>query len=387
MRSILDFPIQDINHASADLKCLIETHYDLGSVIAIKSSEVGDTNRNFRIVCEKNGVQTWYFAKLFNVYKTLEKLDYERELYAHFAARAKGAMECPMPIPAKNGETVFRGVCSQAKISPYFVLFHYLNGRTIDEGLWRCKMKDGYLKGFAQGLAAFHDFSYGFQPSFVPTELTSLLTDAYAWEQSISKLELLQNDPRTEGYYEFIKDKKARILNALRRSRCVLERHSASLPVCMTHGDCSPNNYMYVGEDELVACGACDFDWSKVRPRIFDVAWMMCETLSIFDGETGLTVFEPERMVQFIRNYEQRIEKSVDFLPGKLSKVELSVLPDIMILVMISMTVCDRIGYMLENNQRLGHSEDNIGVTFWGLSIIDAIEQGRNAFCDALLSQ
>lgn len=176
-------------------------------------------------------------------------------------------------------------------------------------------------------------------------------------------------------------------MEALRRSRSVLEKHSASLPVCMTHGDCSPNNYMYIGEDELVACGACDFDWSKVRPRIFDVAWMMCETLSIFDGKTGLTVFEPERMVQFVRDYDRRIEKSADFLPGRLNEVELSVLPDIMMLVMISMTVCDRIGYMLENNQRLGRSEDNIGVTFWGLSIMDAIEQSRAAMTGSLLSR
>ena len=52
------------------VKTIIESEYDLGKVEQIEKAKLGDTNKSFIAVCEKDGVRTKYCARQYNYAKT-----------------------------------------------------------------------------------------------------------------------------------------------------------------------------------------------------------------------------------------------------------------------------------------------------------------------------
>ena len=76
------YVIENQADATFDIGKIAEEFYDLGTVSKVERLTMGDSNFNYFIVFDKDGVETRYFGQLFSSSTEYENVLFETELRA-----------------------------------------------------------------------------------------------------------------------------------------------------------------------------------------------------------------------------------------------------------------------------------------------------------------
>lgn len=382
--SLRTFHVYDMEDCIPELTEAIEKFYDLGKVVSMERTKQGETNRNFIIACNKGGKSSKYFCKLYSADKTIEMIGYEYAFSQHFRKNSAGVMDCADFILTNDGD-----YCLQANVEligkpALFAVFTLLPGETWDEEDWRGdKMNSVGRRAVASGLAMFHVFARGFNQLDNDSGLVPGITDDMErwYNMYTNQIEQMNGVEKFQPYYDYftsIRDEFMGYFNAWREEYM---RVIDQIPLWITHGDTGPNNYRY---ENYVAVGACDLDWIKIRPRIFDLAFSMVELLARFNPEDFTASFDLNHVRAYVDDYDAAVEKYPEFELGKLTALERRLLPCMMGLVSVQMFNYDRCGYIFSGNSCCS-VEDHVGVTAYGFAIIRTLFENQQALIDALV--
>lgn len=374
-------------NAVEDIKKIIETYYDLGKVDDVHIITVGDTNYNYYITLDKDGIKTKYFAQLFYAGKTLAEVKRDLTLRKYFMENTKSQLKCAVHYETKDGGYAVICESPQTSVPRYFCMFQFMPGNAIDRDVWAFgRMSDEMLNGIATGIANYHIGAYGFAP---PAECVGQMMDFTEELADYKKVlteefEKRRENVRTDPYYQDYEKYQPRLLELLDRYTANYLAAKDQLTECVCHMDPSANNYLF--DDKLQAISICDLDWSQQHVRLFDISWIILEAFCDYDPDEVTTNMDLDRCVALVDAYDAAIEMAGNPKPGKLSRKEREMLPEIFQLVSM------RFGYynpwlLIMQDNPSSSPEYNLYWGNWGKTAIEFVEEHMEEFKAKLLKE
>ncbi|MBP3962981.1 phosphotransferase enzyme family protein [Paenibacillus lignilyticus] len=148
-----------------------------------------------------------------------------------------------------------------------------------------------------------------------------------------------------------------------------LDKLEQRLPCQLVHGNCWDNNVLFQ-DDRLVLVG--DFDFMGMRPRIDDVA------LTFYFADAKYSLFTPDNGNRFIR-FRKLLQAYNEGLDIPLSADERAALP----LAMARQPLWGIGGWVTrleDSDAARNYASDMLWYVKWGLSIVDSLDEWREAF-------
>lgn len=370
-RNIQHFSIGDLNDTLPEIKRLIETHYDLGTVVNIKKLEIGETNFNYYVTMKQGNKETEYFAQLFSPAKSLKHLKYELGLRKWFMNNPKKLLKCALHCPTKEKSFAIQCDCAQNQQSRYFCMFDFLKGRTYDYDQWAFgKMTKEMICGMAEGIASYHIMANNYMP---PADCVNIM-ESYAEELAeYKRVFTIEYEKRKtpigeNAYYDRFGEYQPRLLELLGRYTQRYMEEKDKLTECVCHMDSGMNNYIF--DDNFRPIAVCDLDWSQIRPRLFDICWLMGEGFFHYDPVKITADMDTDDIATFVEAYDAAMEKAGCPAPGKLTKLEKKMIPEFFQLVAIRLGIYNIWTYIMTDNPT-GSIEYNL---YWGNCSIAEME-------------
>ncbi|MBR0456906.1 MAG: phosphotransferase [Firmicutes bacterium] len=375
--------IENQDNTLPDIERIVNEFYNLGKVVNVERLTMGDSNFNYFVTAEKDGVATKYFGQLFSTSKSVSDLKYELALRKYFTEHNKSNMKCAALVAADNEDGYVRCFCPEVQRERYFCMFTLLPGKAFARDTWAYgKITEPLIKGCAKGIAQYHAGAYGFVPpegcgagnqdfKDVLKEFRRMFTEEY--ERC--------SEGSTYEYYDYFAEYQPRLLEIL--DKCS-ERYAAAesgLPNCMCHIDTSPQNYLL--DENYEPVGICDLDISQYRPRLYDIGWFINEALCNFNEKELTNSIRVEDVITFLNAYDDAMEEIGNPLPGKLTDDERKMVIDIFEIVSIHCGFYYIWEYIVDDNPTNTYEFN----TFWGnwtKTAIDYVEDHRDAFEKAI---
>lgn len=380
--------IKNQKNTLKDIAEIVNNFYDLGSVMHIEQIHIGETNFSYFVTLSKNGIQKKYFAQLYNSGKSLADVRHELALRDYFMKKRRASLKCALHYPTKNSGYTVRCYCPEIRRERYFCLFDFLEGESLggrDEWAFG-RMTDEKYKAYARGIAYYHIGAYGFKSPVGYEESSSMsFDDELAAYRHMFTYELERMKERNTGpqkAYEFFTDYQPRLLKLLDKYTKVYESEKEHIIMCTAHMDPGANNYLFGMNLEPV--GVCDLDWSQEHIRLFDITWAILESFCEYDFNSRTTNMNLDKCVGFINAYDQAMEEEGNPLPGKMTKREREVLPEIFQLVAM------RFGFynpllLIATDNPAASDEYELYWGNWGKTAIEFVESHMEEFKNKLL--
>lgn len=294
---------------------IIQKEYDFGQVKSLSKEMIGDTNKNFIAVCEKDDNECEWFIKQYENAKTQNEIIYEHAFMHYFNKRADGRIQSPIVIPNKHGETwVYNKWNGNMN---YYAVFDMMKG--LQTYSWiNNQLSETAFISCSESTAKFHSWAYGFiSPDGIIPNTPNIQDQLDIWYKEIQFF--LQNI-KGKSFCRLFYDYWDRNLDDLKKQVmfCKKEfgRYNQKLPKCIIHGDLNPSNMMFDEKDHVTHI--FDFEWVHENIRIYDIAWVAHQTLSSWD-ESHLGQMSLEKLCSFLSIYN----KTIVNLNGTLSPLTL----------------------------------------------------------------
>jgi Ser/Thr protein kinase RdoA (MazF antagonist) len=285
------------------VKAIIESEYDLGKVDQIEKAKLGDTNKSFIAVCEKDGVRTKYCARQYNYAKQEPEIKYEHAFDLYFNDQVCGEIASPLPIRTKSGGT---WVCSEfEKAQNFYAVFKFIQGR--EPYSWEYnEVSDMAFAECSQITAKFHCWAYNFKKPEGSGRLEpNLLEQIKDWKEKVPMwVESMKGDSHRRKLYDYCTSQWEYILKRLDFAEAELKKYMDKLPVCIIHEDINPSNLMFDENDKVSAI--FDFDWVTEGYRIYDVVWMCHQIVSSWK-EDSFGYMKLDQVKKFLSIYNNTI--------------------------------------------------------------------------------
>ena len=357
------YTIKNQSNTIGDIKKIVATFYDLGTVKDVHRLILGETNFNYDITLEKYGKEKKCFGQLFSTAKPLKHVKHELALREYYMKNRTTDMKCALHYQTKDGGYTIICHCSEIQRERHFVLFEFIEGSSPFRDEWAFgQIPAEMLRGAATGLANYHVGAYGFK---TPVECEgSMMT--YSEELKYYKKVFTEEFERCRAnrpdyeYYQYFADYQDRLLEIMDRCTAGYEAMKNEIPVCICQIDTSCQNYLF--DDSLQPLAICDLDWSQERLRLFDLCWFINEGLCHYDHDNLTNFIDFDEVNLFLEAYDEAIEKAGGGKPGKLTAKEREMLPEIYQLVSIRCGFYNIWVYILTDNP----SNKNEYNTYWG---------------------
>lgn len=362
--------IKNQDDTVGDIAEIVSKYYDKGEVTNVKRLTMGDSNFNYFVTVNKDGIETKYFGQLFSTSKGLADLKYELALRKYYQENAVSEMKCAQVHETSDGCYAVKCDCIEIGRTRYFCLFDFIKGNAFERSAWAGgNLSKELLKGCAKGIALFHAGAYGFVP---PEECAGIKLD---YENDLKNYKKVFTEEfercrkgSTYAYYDYFGEYQPKLLEVLERCTKSYMEAKDELPHCMCQIDTSPQNYLF--DDNMQPTGICDLDISDYRPRLYDIGWFINEGLCKFDDVAVTNSLDINDIVTFLDAYDQAMEEAGNPAPGKLTDKEREQVLDIFQLVSIHCGFYYIWDYILNDNPTNTYEFN----TYWGNWTKTAIE-------------
>lgn len=377
--------LKDESNATPVITDIINTYYDLGKVIEISRVPMGDTNFNYFVTLEKDGVQKKYFGQLYSVSKPLGNVKFELALRKYYMDNTNSDMKCALSNLTKDGGYAVKCDLGEGR-ERYFCLHDFLEGNSKHRDTWAYgKMTPELIKACAKGTAYYHAGAYGYEP---PAEC-GVEDYTFADELELYKKTFTEDFAQCrreydDPYFDYFGVYQGRLMEILERCTKTYLEVKDEIPHCMCHMDTSPQNYLF--NDDMEPVGICDLDWSKMRPRLFDICWFMYEGLCALNLKERTLELKLEDIVMYLNVYDEAIEAMNNPKLGKLTRKEREVLLDIYQLVAINGGFYNIWDLILCKNP-FNTYEFNIHWGEWTRLSMELIEENMDVYKKAILGE
>ena len=248
--------------------------YDIGEVLACKGIAEGVENSNYQLTTDDGS----FILTLYEKRVRPEDLPFFLGLMDHLAARG---LPCPIPVAARNGETL-----------------HHLCGRpaaivTFLPGMWPKRPTAEHCTELGATLAAFHSAGADY-PAQRPNDLS-----VAAWRPLLER-----SEPRAAE----VKQGLAESLNA---ELYVLEADwPSALPSGVIHADLFPDNVFFRHGQ---VSGVIDFYFACTDFFAYDIA--ICLNAWCFEPDLSFNVTKARRLLQGYQRVRKLGSDELDALP------------------------------------------------------------------------
>lgn len=378
-RPAVSYVIENQAEATSDIGKIAERFYDLGKVSKVERLTMGDSNFNYFIVFNKDGVETKYFGQLFSSSSEYENVLFEMELRAYYVKHNRSRMMCAEPRRTIDGQYMVACYCPEISKNRYFCVFDFLKGNAQEREDWAYgQIPKELITGCARGIARLHAGAYGFKAS---EQARSLVADYEAELADYRKkftedFEAFSKDSDYE-YYGYFHEYQPRLLEILDRNTEEYLEHRQELPTCICHVDTSPQNYLF--SDDMDPIGICDLNLSQEFPRLVDLGWFINEGLCKYDPEAVTNSLDVDDITLFIDAYDEEIERLDHPVLGKLTKTERKMLMKVFELTSIKCGFAYIWDYIV-NDTPTNTYEFNVYWGNWTKSIIEFVEEHIDEF-------
>ena len=329
-------------------------HYDIGYLVDQEQDERGYNNISFSIVTEKFGSRFKYFLRRYKTGINQSEIEFEHSIIKHL--KSKGFNLVAGIIETRQGHSYLPRVEDGLRV--FYTIFEYLEGG--DKYTWVdpvCSPSE--LSHAASILAQFHSAVADLNPKGRRIEarileLLPLIAERIRNSPQLSKdkpfdFYLQENIPLILRSYENIQ-------------RSLVSEELSEWLQLVIHSDYHPGNMKFEGV-EIV--GLCDFDWSKIDYRCFDVAlaiwYFVTDWKGARDGQMRLRDFD-----LFLESYQSQLRQSHTIEP--LSEFELRNLP-IMIcagnLYVLNWTVVDYYENDVQQDEYMVYLRHSVNFCKW----------------------
>lgn len=303
-------PISQDDTRYQQLKEVIETDYNLGTVEAIFELYGGFTNKSYGIYTNKNGKRdTWFFRKYMRN-KQYTELMMEHTLLLH--VKENGFDKGAAPIYAKNGTTYAKRNEKNDDGSTelwYYAVYDFIPGFAKFD--WeRNKLPKIAYRDCAKIYAEFHNAGRDFDPQSYsraenninllmeefPRDFRSYL-DAY-------KQKDFQN--RFSDYFENSQD----FIKKMCDKAIIPQEDFEKLPIVPNQCDPHPANFKF--NKDNTASGIFDFDWAKMDIRLFELgfsSYYFFEEWNLGPEEDNDGAIRMNEVADYITTYNNRLKE------------------------------------------------------------------------------
>jgi homoserine kinase type II len=260
---------------------LLERWYALGKVVHVEQMVGGYVNKSFAVWGEKKGQQMKYFLRQYAPGITAADIRFEQALICHL--RKNGFSLAADIIRGRDGITFVHSRDDGAAHGSYWAVFEFLSGE--DTYSWtQTNLTNAEFQSSAEILAHLHHAGYGFQTPPEADRLQPRIMEFLATFPAAYQDYARQAGQRTcDRVFLGHLDRIIRTINA-----CLsFNDHVQGCLELPVHGDYHPGNLKYQGYKVV---GVFDFDWSNVDYRLFDVALSLVYFVSIWRGETAVSL-------------------------------------------------------------------------------------------------
>jgi homoserine kinase type II len=268
----------------AQIKEVVEKHYDLGEVVEVYEIFGGYVNRSFGITCVKDGKQEDYFIRKYKA-KFRSEANPDDILYEHNLINyclKNGLKEAAKVFVSKNGTTMVSLMDKDDTGKPfkrYFAIYDYLEGE--DKWTWvNNENNPTEFKNIGALQARFHHYGRDFDPG----KLAKAEPKIQFLLPSLAELftKLAATDLPDSTFHAYFNSKLPSIIETIKKNQIPAEAY-AKMPQTPIHSDLHAGNVKWVGEE---CTGIFDFDWSKIDVRLFDIAFALIYCCSSWRPET-----------------------------------------------------------------------------------------------------
>ena len=236
--------------------------FDIGSLVRLTGISEGIENTNYLVQTDKARFILTLYEKRVNP----QELPYFLDLMTHLAQRG---ISCPLPVAAKNGETLLP-LCGKKAC-----LTTFLNGKSVG------KITPKHCGQLGQKMAKMHlagqDFA-GYRKNDLSVD---------GWERLLGKI----GD-------EADKIESGLFIEMTEAFQAVKSRFPTNLPQGVIHADLFPDNVFFTG-DEL--SGIIDFYFACNDALVYELA--VCLNAWCFDQDTW--DFNPQKAKNMIEDYDR----------------------------------------------------------------------------------
>ena len=345
-----------VSQAAQELSNILQ-NYQIGDLVNYKQDERGYNNTNFAVETELQGKRQKYFFRRYKTEIKEEELRFEHSIINHLVERNFDLVA--RLIKTRTGESyVHLRENGEAEDGVFYAIFEFLLGD--DKYTWinpTCTEEE--IKNAARVLGEFHNAVFDFTPQgqrYEP-EIVDLLPQI-----SSNVVRCLDRDKHTVVDACLLENSEL-IQNAIHQAHAALNEHACRDWVrLVNHCDFHPGNLKFSGEQIV---GLCDFDWSKIDFRSFDVGlaifYFFTDWRGERDGELHL-----DRLPLFLKSYQDALKD----LPGvgPFAKTELLCLPAMISagnLFVLNWTIMDYIHNQVDPDEYLIYLKHSVNLIKW----------------------
>lgn len=379
-----ELQICDLKNTIPEIKKIIETFYEIGTVKDVKKLEIGETNGNYYLFVEKDGKDVKYFGQLFSAAKTFKDLKYEIALRNYFMETKMGMLRCALCLPTKDEGFTVKCDCIETGQTRYFCVFEFIEGITYDYDQWAFgEMDKKMIDGLASGIARYHMTASGYEP---PDDCGDVMI-SYADELKeyrrvfTEEFEKRKTPMGENAFYDSFGKYQPRLLELLEKYTDHYMDKKDELIHCICHMDTSGNNYIF--GDNFQPIAVCDMDWSHIMPRLFDLCWLTTQSFFHYDVETPSVSLILEDIAELLNAYDAEMEKAGNIFPGKLTALEREMFPEMFQLVAMRLGLYNILAYIMTNNPT-ATVEYNLYWSNCAIAEIECVEEHMDEIRQAL---
>lgn len=248
--------------------------YDIGDVTSFSGIAEGVENSNFLV----RTTRSIYILTLYEKRVDPKDLPFFIALMDHLA---QNGLNCPRPVPARDGQTLRR-----------------LNDRpaavvTFLEGMWRRRIQPGCCRALGEAMAKLHLAG----ADFGMRRANNLSVGS--WRPLLESCGM-PSDPIYHGLY-----------NSLNRELADLEQHwPTGLPDGVIHADLFPDNVFFLGDD---VSGIIDFYFACTDALAYDLA--ICLNAWCFEKDGSFNVTKARNLVSGYQSVRPLAPEEREALP------------------------------------------------------------------------
>ncbi len=210
------------------VKILLETKYDIGTIVTLSKVKMGDTNKSFIALANKDDVLTNWYVRQYNLSEEKQDILYEHAFESYLAEKVCGEVQTILPIKTKYGTTwlheTFEGQ------THYYAVFNVIKGNEPYSWEFNNLSKNAF-NGCAEITAKFHAWGYGFKPPVESGRHEPSLEDQFdRWRVDFPKaLKEKKQMPIFRRFTEYLEREMPYLIETTIFCSKELKKHSKSL--------------------------------------------------------------------------------------------------------------------------------------------------------------
>jgi homoserine kinase type II len=292
-------------------------HYRLGEVIRVEQNFRGYINTNYEFETLRYGSKYHYVLRHYTETSKEKNIQFEHALLNELEIRKFDLS--PRLVKTVDNKTYlkFRSNIKNGEKYDFMAVFKLLPGE--DRYTWDGPLcTTGDLKNAAKTLALYHKAIFGWEKTNPDGHLRmvdQLLSLPMKWENYAKR-------PDNSSFSNVFMENLDVLQNFLMHCLNTLDINQYDmLPHLAIHGDYHPGNLRFC---ERKVVGVCDFEWSKLDARCFDIALALIYFCAAWKERIDGALL-PNRVIDFLKAYQMGIDEKKGIRP--LTDQEIKFLP------------------------------------------------------------